>query len=85
MDILEIDRDGAFLTKLKLGDMGPVVSSENLTSFTKAKFTLLENLRNTLEQRFKDTNIGVVKASIIVDFKCWREKDSEDKWEGVLP
>jgi hypothetical protein len=60
--------------------MGPVVSSES--SFSKARCTLLENLEKTLAQRFEDTTIGVVKASIVVDFKCWPEKDSDDKWEG---
>ncbi len=47
----------------------------NEANFTAAKKRLLNNLIHALSQRFPEKDVGLVKATKVLDFSSWPHKD----------
>lgn len=70
------------MTKKKSGECEYKPKQECLDSFDVSKRTFLQTLHEALDSRFSDADHGLVKATQIVDFKCWPDSsDSSEKSE----
>jgi hypothetical protein len=54
-----------------------------LDSFDVSKRTFLQTLHEALDSRFSYADHGLVKATQIVDFKCWPDSSEKSEVEGI--
>jgi hypothetical protein len=71
------------LTKKKSGECEYKPKQECLDSFDVSKRTFLQTLHEALDSRFSYADHGLVKATQIVDFKCWPDSSEKSEVEGI--
>ena len=71
--------DGPCLRKgIALVDGSPDLFKGNDVEFQAAKKKLLNNLTDALTKRFPETDVGIVKATSILNFSSWPGKDASN-------
>ena len=63
-------RSGPKLAQFEAGDVQKTLSG-NLISFECGRRELVDGLKASLDKRFEDISVGVIRASEIVNFKTW--------------